>query len=109
VLPSGNVLVRRAVIAQDRAPGRLCVERIRRWASSASAIYVVDSAAGVPRAITLGPIGSWMPSWSPDGAWIYFSRGLSGAGELWKIPAAGGDAIQVTHSGAFESHPSPDR
>lgn len=78
------------------------------WASGASAIYVVDSAGGSPRALTKGPLGSWMPDWSPDGQWIYFSRGLSGPSDIWKMPVDGGDATQVTHSGAVESRPSPD-
>jgi eukaryotic-like serine/threonine-protein kinase len=78
------------------------------WASGKSAIYVVDSAGGVPRMITGGPMGSWMPSWSPDGAWIYFSRGISSPSEIWRIQATDGEAIQVTHSGAFEAHLSPD-
>jgi Tol biopolymer transport system component len=78
------------------------------WASGKSAVYLVDSSGGVPRAITSGSFGSWMPSWSPDGEWIYCSRGRSGPSEIWKLPAAGGDAVQVTHSGAFESRTSPD-
>jgi Tol biopolymer transport system component len=78
------------------------------WASGASAIYMVDAAGGLPRALTKGPLGSWMADWSPDGQWIYFSRGLSGASDIWRMPAEGGDATQVTHSGAFESRPSPD-
>jgi Tol biopolymer transport system component len=49
-----------------------------------------------------------MASWSPDGEWIYFSRGVASPSDVWKMPARGGDAIQLTHFGAFESHPSPD-
>ena len=78
------------------------------WAAGASAIYVIDANGGTPRALTSGPLGSWMPSWSPDGHWIYFSRGTSGASELWKTPSAGGHPVQLTRSGAFECHASPD-
>jgi Tol biopolymer transport system component len=78
------------------------------WSSGNSAIYVVASEGGVPRVLSADPSGSWMPSWSPDGEWIYFSRGLYVTRQIWKIPAAGGAAAQLTHTGAFEAAPSPD-
>ena len=37
------------------------------------------------------------PSFSHDGAWIYFSSDRSGVPFIWKIPVAGGTAIQVSH------------
>lgn len=47
--------------------------------------------------------GGAQPTWSRDGKWIYFGR----AGQVWKLPAGGGEAIQVTRDGgtgaAFES------
>lgn len=38
---------------------------------------------------------------------IFFSD-RSGRGEIWKIPASGGAAVQVTQHGGFECFPSPD-
>ena len=36
------------------------------------------------------------PSFSRDGKWIYFSSTRTGTPSLWKIPASGGDAVQVS-------------
>jgi hypothetical protein len=41
----------------------------------------------------------YYPSWSRDGRWIYFYARTSGSIETWKIPAAGGSAIQLTKGG----------
>jgi Tol biopolymer transport system component len=68
-----------------------------------SAVYVIAADGGTPRLLA----GDGMvPSWSRDGRWIYFASGRSGRVEVWKMPVAGGPAMQVTRSGggaAFES------
>ena len=43
-----------------------------------------------------------MPTWAADGQWIYFHSDRSGSRQIWKIPAAGGNAIQVTRGGGIE-------
>jgi serine/threonine protein kinase/sugar lactone lactonase YvrE len=55
-------------------------------------IYVVDSAGGQRRRVVAPGA---RPSWSRDGKWIYFNR----TGQVWKVPAQGGDAVQVTDNG----------
>jgi Tol biopolymer transport system component/DNA-binding winged helix-turn-helix (wHTH) protein len=48
------------------------------------------------------------PSWSRDGRWIYCYSKRTGTQEIWKIPAEGGKAVQVTVGGGHEAFESPD-
>jgi Tol biopolymer transport system component len=53
------------------------------------------------------PANDGDPSWSHDGKWIYFDSARTGAQQVFKIPANGGRAIQVTHDGGFAPLESP--
>ena len=46
------------------------------------------------------------PAWSPDGKWIAFSM----RGDIWKVPAEGGEAVALTKGPAYHYEPawSPD-
>jgi TolB protein len=46
------------------------------------------------------------PAWSPDGKWIAFTM----RGDIWKVPAEGGEAIQLTSGPDYHFEPawSPD-
>jgi len=60
------------------------------------------------RRLTNNPFPDLVPSWSSDGAWVYFCSGRSGVTHIWKVPAAGGTAVQVTSKGGFEAIESAD-
>jgi TolB protein len=54
-------------------------------------------------AVSTGPMD---PVWSPDGRWIAFAM----RGDIWKVPADGGEAIALTRGPAYHFEPawSPD-
>jgi Tol biopolymer transport system component len=71
-------------------------------------LFVIGADGRGLRRVTTDPAGDYMPAWSADSQWIYFTSDRSGRPELWKMPAAGGDAIRITQGGARESWPAPD-
>ena len=71
-------------------------------------IYLVSSNGGQHHKLTTDPAEDTCPSWSRDGRWIYFGSGRSGSLQIWKMPSAGGRAVQVTTKGGFEGFESPD-
>jgi len=73
-------------------------------------IYEVDAQGGAPRRLTTAPAVDRFAHFSPDGKWIYFTSRRSGEWEVWRMPAAGGDAKaeQITFDGAYYSMPAAD-
>ena len=61
-----------------------------------------------PRQLTHGPGDSAIPSWSRDGRSIYFTSKRSGRFEVWRVPAQGGTAEQITRNGGFLAFESTD-
>jgi eukaryotic-like serine/threonine-protein kinase len=71
-------------------------------------IYVVSSIGGSPRRITRSEAEDVVPSFSSDGAWIYFASNRTGAWQVWRAPSSGGLEEQVTRNGGFAAFESPD-
>ncbi len=73
-------------------------------------IFVVSAEGGPPHCLTEESSDDMVPSWSRDGRWVYFGSDRSGEGDwqIWKIPATGGKALQVTRRGGFEGSESFD-
>jgi serine/threonine protein kinase len=71
-------------------------------------VYVISVAGGKPRNLISHPAIDGFPSFSRDGQWIYFASNRTGEWRVWKIPAAGGDAVRVTDSVGYAPVESPD-
>ena len=71
-------------------------------------IYVIDVEGGLPRRVTTEPSVEVAASWSANGQWIHFASNRTGRFEVWKVPAAGGRAVQVTKHGGFAGFESAD-
>jgi dipeptidyl aminopeptidase/acylaminoacyl peptidase len=84
-------------------------------------LFVVDAAGGTPRQISTGP-GDWgdrdeAPAWTADSAALIVSadtapdaKRRANQSDLFRIPAAGGGAVQLTSDKGTEESPtiSPD-
>jgi Tol biopolymer transport system component len=71
-------------------------------------IYVISSIGGTPRRVTRSDAEDVVPSWSADGAWIYFASNRTGAWQVWRVPQSGGVEEQVTRNGGFAAFTSAD-
>lgn len=78
------------------------------WSAGKGAIYAVDLATDQHRRITNDAFSNTTPSWSWDGNWIYFSSDRTGMPQIYKLPTAGGDPIQVTKQGGIDPQESLD-
>ena len=72
-------------------------------------IWLVDPRGGVPHKLDTDIHDNSQPSWSHDGAWIYFVNGAdTGERAVWKAPPNGGHALPITKGGATFPLASPD-
>ncbi len=60
------------------------------------------------RRLTDDPADEVEPRWSRDGRWIYFGSNRTGRHEVWKMPASGGEHVQITQQGGLTATESPD-
>jgi Tol biopolymer transport system component len=59
------------------------------------------------RQLTNGPRGEQNPKFSPDGRWIIYSTS-SGKRTIWRMPAEGGEPVQLTDKMSLGATVSPD-
>ena len=71
-------------------------------------VYLISPEGGAPRRLINHPSDNFWPSWSRDANWVYFTSTRTGRSEIWKMPAAGGEAVQLTRNGGFRSRESLD-
>ena len=67
-------------------------------------LFRIPRDGGKPVQVTVGQGTDFLPSWSPDGKHIAFTRILSGESHLWVIPATGGLARQISSGGTYNAH-----
>jgi dipeptidyl aminopeptidase/acylaminoacyl peptidase len=58
--------------------------------------------------MTNHPADDAVASWSRDGRWIYFVSNRTKEWQVWKMPADGGEAVQVTKHGGYVAFESLD-
>lgn len=73
-----------------------------------SKILTIDLRGGAPRVLTPDKYTNQVPSWSRDGKWIYYASTRLGDREVWKLPASGGEPVQLTHGGGHAAIESCD-
>jgi Tol biopolymer transport system component len=74
-----------------------------------SDVYVVGADGGHLRRLTEEPSIDGAPSWSADGASIYFASTRAGVvPDIWRVAPDGGPPVRVTHQGGFDPKESPD-
>lgn len=71
-------------------------------------IYMISSEGGKPQRLTTDDSEDIVPFWSHDGKWIYFASNRTEQIQIWKMPAEGGAAVQITQQGGFEGAESSD-
>jgi Tol biopolymer transport system component len=71
-------------------------------------LWLVEPAAADPQPIQLtdGGRGDGTPTWSADGAFVYFSSSRENTTALWRVRADGEDLRRLTAGSGPESHPS---
>jgi Tol biopolymer transport system component len=86
--------------------GRQIVFAARTGADTDLFVVMVDG--GPLRRLTFEPSADFHPQWSRDGQRIYFASDRTGTPQIWKMPAEGGRAVQVTEHGGEGPFESPD-
>lgn len=72
------------------------------------AVYLTDVEEGRPLPLTPDGVLEALPAWSADGRSLYVTSARSGSLQVWKVPVAGGERVQLTRHGGAEAAESPD-
>src|SRR5262249_36719578 len=75
-------------------------------------LFLANRTGGDPKQIFVDPNPgghNHFPAWSPDGQWIYFTRGLHATNEfdIWRVAAGGGAPKQINRHNNYVAHPTP--
>jgi len=70
-------------------------------------LYVLSPVTLELQRLTTDPGEEFQAHWSRDGRWIYFCSNRTSRSEIWKMPANGGTATQVTHAGGRQRKNPP--
>jgi Tol biopolymer transport system component len=70
--------------------------------------YLVKLDGSPPKRLESAPPMEAFPKFSQDGRWTYFASTNGGKLQVWRMPAAGGQASQITRDGGFDSATSAD-
>lgn len=62
-------------------------------------VWTIEADGANIRQLTWDAGVHYCPRWSRDGGWLYFSKGSTGASDIWRVPAGGGRDEQVTTGG----------
>jgi hypothetical protein len=73
-----------------------------------SDVYSIRADGSNLKRLTDNPAEDSVPCYSADGHWIYFNSTRSGQRQIYRMPAAGGEAVQMTRNGAVVPLASPD-
>ena len=71
-------------------------------------VYVMDVDGGFVRNLSNDEHPSGVPSWSADEQWVYFNSSGSGRQEIYKMPAGGGERVQLTRTGGWVPIEGPE-
>jgi len=71
-------------------------------------IFVVGADGGTVTQLTSGEFENQAPTWSADGAWIYYGSERTGRYEVFKTSLSTRETRQVTHTGGYFGQESPD-
>jgi Tol biopolymer transport system component len=62
-------------------------------------VWTIDAEGGRPQQITKNSGNQNQPMWSGDGRTIYYNDDRGAGRDLWRVPASGGTAVQITREG----------